>query len=206
MNVKKLHYISGLTISLFIGIHLFNHIYSIFGIDKHIELMIILRQFYRNIVVETILILAVFVQIISGIRLFLKSRKNVVSSFDKLQLYSGLYLAVFLLIHLATVVVGRTILNLDTNFYFGAAGLNHFPINLFFVPYYALAIISFFAHFAAIHNKKIKQNVFGLTPVWQSKVILATGVFLTILIFYGQTNRFRGIEMPKEYKVLIGGK
>lgn len=39
MNKKKGHLISVLAISLFIGVHLFNHIYSIFGVDKHIELM-----------------------------------------------------------------------------------------------------------------------------------------------------------------------
>ena len=204
MNLKKIHYISGLTITVFVSLHLFNHIYSIFGVDKHIELMTNLRQFYRNIIAETILILAVFVQIISGLRLFFMNRNKVITAFDKLQIWTGLYLAVFFVIHLIAIFAGRLILNLDTNFYFGVAGLNNFPTNLFFMPYYALAIISFFGHIAAIHNKKMKQNILGLTPNGQSKIILTLGVCLTIVIFYGLTNRFQGVEIPIEYNVLIG--
>ena len=204
MNLKKIHYISGLTITVFVSLHLLNHIYSIFGADKHIELMTNLRQFYRNIIAETILILAVFVQIISGLRLFFMNRNKVITAFDKMQIWTGLYLAVFFIIHLAAVVVGRTFLNLDTNFYFGVAGLNNFPTNLFFIPYYALAIISFFGHIAAIHSKKMQQNILGLTPYGQSKIILTFGVCLTIAIFCGLTNRFQGVEIPTEYNVLIG--
>lgn len=67
MTIKKIHYISGLTIILFIGLHLFNHLFSLFGAEKHIELMNSLRVIYRNIFVEAILLLAVLTQIISGL-------------------------------------------------------------------------------------------------------------------------------------------
>ncbi len=204
MNLKKIHYISGLTITVFVSLHLFNHIYSNFGVDKHIELMTNLRQFYRNIIAETILILAVFVQIISGIRMFFMNRNKVITAFDKLQKWTGFYLAVFFLFHLAAVFVGRYFLDLDTNFYFGVAGLNNFPTNLFFIPYYALAIISFFGHIAAIHSKKMKRNILGLTPSVQSIIIIALGMCLTIIMFYGLTNHFRGVELPTEYNLLIG--
>lgn len=204
MNLKKIHYISGLTITVFVSLHLFNHIYSNFGVDKHIELMTNLRQFYRNIIAETILILAVFVQIISGIRMFFMNRNKVITAFDKLQKWTGFYLAVFFMFHLAAVFVGRYFLDLDTNFYFGVAGLNNFPTNLFFIPYYALAIISFFGHIAAIHSKKMKRNILGLTPSVQSIIIIALGMCLTIIIFYGLTNHFRGVELPTEYNLLIG--
>lgn len=204
MNTRKIHFISGTTIAIFIGLHLFNHTYSIFGADKHIELMSGLRAFYRNIVAETILILAVLVQMVSGLRLFREKRRKAITTFDKLQIWTGLYLAAFFAIHLSAVFVGRWVLNLDTNFYFGVAGLNHFPINLFFIPYYALAIIAFFGHIAAIHSKRMKRDVVGLTPSVQAKIILALGVCLTIVIFYGLTNRFRGVEIPKEYHLLIG--
>lgn len=204
MNLKKIHYISGLTITVFVSLHLFNHIYSIFGVDKHIELMTNLRPFYRNIIAETILILAVFVQLISGLRLFFMNRNKVITAFDKLQIWTGLYLAIFFVIHLSAVLGGRLFLHLDTNFYFGVAGLNSFPFNLFFIPYYGFAIISFFGHIAAIHSKKMKQNILGLTPNRQSKIILTFWVCLTIAIFCGLTNRFQGVEIPTEYNVLIG--
>ncbi|AXE17373.1 hypothetical protein DR864_06330 [Runella rosea] len=204
MKIKKIHYISGLAITLFVGIHLFNHSLSVWGDDRHIEMMNTLRIFYRNIFVETILLVAVFTQIVSGLKLFKTNRKTAVSYFEKLQIWTGLYLAFFFIIHLSAVLGGRYVLQLDTNFYFGVAGLNTFPLNLFFVPYYGLAILSFFGHIAAIHNKKMKKSVLGLTPNQQSTLIVVLGFILTIFIFYGLTNQFNGVTIPKEYDVIIG--
>jgi len=204
MLIRKIHYISGLTITLFIGLHLFNHVCSIFGADKHIEIMNTLRVFYRNIFVETILLSAVIVQIISGLKLFKINRKIAITNFDKLHVWSGIYLAIFFVIHLCAVLVGRFFLHLDTNFYFGVAGLNSFPFNLFFIPYYGLAILSFFGHIASIHSKKMKQSLIGLSPSGQSTAILTLGIILTIVILYGLTNHFNGVEIPKEYNILIG--
>ena len=204
MIIKKIHYISGLTITLFVGLHLFNHFCSIFGADKHIEIMNSLRLFYRNIFVEIILLSAVFVQIISGLKLFNSSRKIANTGFEKLHIWTGMYLAIFFIIHLGAVLGGRYFLHLDTNFYFGVAGLNSFPFNLFFIPYYGLAILSFFGHIASIHSKKMKTTIFNLTPKQQAKGILLFGVITTIAIFYGLTNHFQGVEIPKEYNVLIG--
>ena len=85
MSIKKLHFFSGLTITIFVGIHLFNHVWSIFGAEAHIELMNIFRLFYRNIFVEIILLSTVLVQIISGIKLFIVNKKIAVSHFEKLQ-------------------------------------------------------------------------------------------------------------------------
>jgi len=204
MTIKKLHYISGLTITIFVGLHLFNHFISVFGADVHIETMNTLRLFYRNIFVETILLCAVVLQIISGLKLFKTNRKLAISKFDKLHVWTGLYLAIFFVIHLSAVLGGRLFLHLDTNFYFGVAGLNSFPFNMFFIPYYGLAIISFFGHIASIHRKKMKQTILGMTPNRQAVAILTFGLLITIVIFYGLTNHFNGVTIPKEYEVLIG--
>ena len=203
MKLKRLHYISGLTLSVFVGLHLFNHFCSIFGADKHIEVMNSLRYLYRNLIVETILLLCVLVQILSGLKLFTINRKTATSGFEKLLVWTGFYLAVFLVIHLSAVFVGRVFLELDTNFYFGVAGLNSFPFNLFFVPYYVLAILSFFGHVAAIHSRAMKVSLLGMTPHQQARAILIFGAVLTVIVFYGLTNGFSGVTIPKDYEVLI---
>lgn len=203
MNSRKIHFMSGVTISIFVGLHLFNHCLSILSIGKHVEVMTLLRYFYRNIFIETILILAVVTQIYSGLKLFIATRKSAHEFFEKLHIWTGLYLTIFFTVHLIAVFTGRLILNLDTNIYFGAAGLNSFPINLFFIPYYSLAIFSFFGHISAIHSKKMKHRIFNVSPLGQSKMILFFGIALTIIILYGLTNHFQGIDLPKEYKVLI---
>ena len=176
--VKKIHYISGLSIAIFIVLHLFNHVCSIAGAAAQIKMMDTLRYFYRNVFVETILLTSVFIQIFTGLRLFITKRKIAHSNFDRLQVYSGLYLTIFFAIHLSAVLSGRFFLHLDTNYYFGVAGLNTFPFNFFFVPYYALAIIAFFCHMAAVHHNKMKHHIWGLTPIVQSKAIVFAGLFL----------------------------
>lgn len=204
MERKKIHFLSGLIITFFVGLHLFNHTMSVFGADRHIQVMNILRLFYRNIFIETVLLFAIIVQIISGFKLFKIKRKLATTMFEKLNIFSGLYLAIFFFIHLTAVLSGRLFLHLDTNFYFGVAGLNTFPFNLFFIPYYGFAILSFFGHIASIHHSKMKENIFGFYPNTQSIIILFFGFILTIIIFYGLTNHFNGVLIPSTYNILIG--
>ena len=202
---KSLHYFSGLTLAFFVGTHLLNHFTSLWGADTHIAFMDTLRPIYRNLFVESLVLMAVAIQIVTGLSMFFAGRKVITGRWGKLQYWSGAYLAIFLLIHLGAVLAGRFLLALDTNFYFGVAGLNTFPFNLFFTPYYGLAILCFFGHVAAIHAKKMKASILGLTPSAQSKAILIIGLAFTVMVFYGLTNGFSGVAIPEEYKVLVGG-
>jgi hypothetical protein len=204
LNIRKIHRASGMIIACFILVHLFNHLCSVLSEEQHIQLMKVLRVGYRNIVAETILLSAVIIQVISGFKLFSSTRNIEHTLIDKLQRLTGLYLAFFLLFHTSAVLAGRMVLNLDTNFYFGVAGINTFPFNLFFVPYYSLAIFSFFGHLSAIHSKKMTTDVFGVSPSRQSVLILVVGIVLTPVIFYGLTNHFKGVVIPSEYNVMIG--
>lgn len=202
MLTRRIHHYSGMTIALFVTLHLTNHTVSLMGIEKHIEVMTQLRKIYRNIFAEVLLLSAVSVQIFSGIQLYRSRFKTAKGFYEKLQLWSGLYLAIFFVIHLTAVMVGRFILKLDTNFYFGAAGLNRFPFNLFFIPYYSLAIFSFFAHIASVHHNKMKER--NRNARKQSRLIIIVGVVMVFMLMYGLTNGFNGIALPSEYGILIG--
>lgn len=204
MKLRQLHRYAGLTVAVFVAFHLLNHLSSLYGPDAHIATMNTLRVVYRHPLAEMLLLGAVLVQIISGLRLFRQTRQTATTFFEKLHRWTGLYLAVFFLFHFGAVLGGRLVLHLDTNFYFGVAGLNAFPFNLFFVPYYGLAILAFFGHIASIHRKKMTHTVMGVSPVGQANSILLTGAVLTIVILYGLTNGFRGVAIPTEYDVLIG--
>lgn len=204
MDYKKAHRLTGLILALFIAAHLLNHAMSLFGPRAHIDFMNALRGVYRHPLVEPVLLGVVLAHLASGLRLAIRKRKTAMTGFDRLQVGSGLYLAGFLGIHLTAVLAGRYWLNLDTNFYFGVAGLNTFPLNLFFVPYYGLAIMAVVGHLAAVHARKMKRSVGGLTPSLQARILLVLGLLLTLLIFYGLTNGFRGVEIPEEYEVLTG--
>ncbi|MBL7727920.1 MAG: hypothetical protein JNM68_09545 [Dinghuibacter sp.] len=204
MNLKKAHYFSGLAITFFVALHLFNHSTGILGAEQHIKVMSRLRPYYRNPIAETVLLAAIAIQIYSGLKLFAARRKTVRSGFEKLHIYSGLYLALFFVIHLGAIFAGRLLLRLDTNFFFGVAGLNTFPLNIFFIPYYGLAIVAFFGHIAAIHNERMKRTVLFLHPRKQSALILLLGICFTLFLLYALTNRLQGYRVPAEYHILTG--
>jgi hypothetical protein len=198
----RIHYYSGLILASFISLHIFNHLVAIEGLQQHIDMMKRLRLVYRNSIAETLLLLAVSIQIYSGIRLYMGVKKrSAFDGFTKLQIYSGLYLSFFFVVHVAAVMIGRYVQHLDTNVYYGIAGLNTFPYYFFFLPYYTLAIIAFFTHIAAIHSKKMRSHVFGINPGKQSVIIIAIGIVFATIIIYTFTNGFKGFDIPESYQL-----
>ena len=77
--VKSLHYISGITLSVFIAFHLLNHLFALDGPDKHIQIMDQFRRVYRHPVVETLLMLVVLFQIVTEIRLINKRHAQLIT-------------------------------------------------------------------------------------------------------------------------------
>jgi hypothetical protein len=192
--IKRIHYISGLTLAVFIMVHLANHLAVLGGAEVHIQIMEQLRKVYQHILVETLLLIAVVTQIFSGIRLYLSLRKDASrGTAEKYQIFTGLYLAFFLLIHVSAVLTGRFVLELDTNLYFGAAGLNKFPLMLFFIPYYFLSIVAVFGHIGAIHFRKTENLL-------QSRIIAGIGLVLAILILSAMTQ----LDIPDVYLKSFG--
>ena len=190
----NIHFYSGAIIALFTGLHLSNHLTIYFGAPTYLACMEQIRMVYRNLFVESLLLIAVLLQVFSGLRLYWQIRKGKRKSLaKKIQIYSGLYLSFFLLLHVSAVLSGRIIFDLDTNLYFGAAGLNRFPLYLFFIPYYFLAINAIFTHLASLYYLKRKKK--GLA--W---VLAGSGLLLSIAILYGMW----GVEIPDIYYEIYG--
>jgi len=189
--MKPIHYTAGVLVSLFIFFHLFNHAVAWVGIEQHVALMRRLRTWYRHPLLETILLLAIAVLLVTGVIQIRKNWKLHPKGFEKLKLSTGAYLAFFFLIHLSAVFIGRIILKVDTDYFYGTAGLKSFPANLFFIPYYCLGIFSVFGHLAAVHRTKMKRNIAGLSPSKQAILIVALGVVISIVIVVGL---IRGID------------
>lgn len=198
-SVKQLHYVSGILLTTFIIAHLANHVAIWQNATTHLALMDTLRTVYRQPVVECLLWAAVVWQVISGGRLAQEYRWADVAFFRRVQLASGRYMQFFLLFHTSAVLAGRYVLGVDTNLYFGAAGLNAFPACLFFVPYYGLAISSFFAHLASIHYYKMQKWTSEPSARWQSWTILIIGACMAMAILGGLTSGGQGLYIPAAY-------
>jgi len=144
MRLRRLHRFSATLIAAFILIHLANHIALFSGAQAHISFMETIRPVYRSLPVEIVLLGAIGFQIITGATLFWRGRAGRSHLVAKLQAASGVFLLLFLFIHISAVLTGRAS-GVDTNIYFAVAGYYN-GLSWFFVPYYFLAVASFFAH------------------------------------------------------------
>ncbi len=198
---NKIHYYAGLIMAFFIGLHLLNHSMILISEEAYMGFMDFARKIYRNPVSETILLLAVIVQIVSGIQLFRKKRKTDRRLFDRLQLYSGLYFVYFLTTHTLAVMAGRYYFELDTNLYFGASVVNMYPVLLFYIFHYGLAIFAFFAHIGSLHYFRVQRFVPEKTARLHGLAMLGTGFILAILI----VGKLMTVDVPMEYIEVYNG-
>jgi len=199
---KTIHYYSGIIISVFVAVHLTNHLMLFQGEQAHIQFMATARKFYRNIFIETLLLTAVAVQGISGIVLVATKWNYRKTIFDKLHIYSGLYLAIFLTGHVLAVLAGRYVFKLDTNLYYGAGVLNNNPVYFFYFPYYALLIISFFTHIACVHKMRVASYVSERQAARHAIGIIILGVLTALFILYPMAQ----ITIPPQYQIIPFGK
>jgi succinate dehydrogenase/fumarate reductase cytochrome b subunit len=196
--IRKLHRVTGVILGTFIVLHLSNHLIALGGIDLHIQTMNLLRKFYRNPFIEPVLLFSILLHIFSGIGLIWKTPKG--NIWLTLQKVSGAYLAFFLFMHLSGVLgLGRFKLDVDTNFYFASTPLLTVPYKYLFIPYYALAVISFFVHSAYIlsrrgGNKGLQEGCSAL-----SMFLIVIGVGAAGLIVATMSGVFYDITIPENY-------
>jgi succinate dehydrogenase/fumarate reductase cytochrome b subunit len=207
---RALHRLAAIAVGLYALVHLANHLVALQGIGPHIAFMRAVRQLTRVPAVEALLLAGVAVQAGSGLLLVLRRRRQRATRlqrrppFDRLQEASGLYLAFFLLVHVVSVLAGRAVLGLDTNFYFAAAGLQVRPYPLFFVPYYGLAVAALFTHLACVLRRRLPA---GTPPATRDRAAwtgIAAGGVLAVLIVASFSGVFYPIDLPAAYLATFG--
>ncbi len=197
--LHKLHRISALVIAIFAFFHLLNHLQAIQSVVAHTQFMEIYREFYYQPVLESILILCVIFQICSGVY-FIKSRWGTRTGFfERVQALSGGYLTFFLLVHVSAVSVGRDMLNLDTNFYYAAAGMHIPPLQFFFFPYYFLAVVALFTHIGCAIHWLTRARLTVRTRNNMGYLIIGMGITISTLIIFSFGGGFYEITIPSEY-------
>jgi hypothetical protein len=128
----------------FVLLHLANHVAGLAGQDVHRTAQIALRWLYQGWL-EPVLLVACGVQIATGLRLVWQRRFSLWRS--GAQPISGIYLALFLGIHVFAVMQARWS-GIETDLAFAAAGMHAGAWAYFFAPYYGLAIVAFGLHIA----------------------------------------------------------
>jgi len=192
MRVKQIHRFTAIILGLFILSHLTVHLFALGGIEAHLKALDSVQWVYRNPIGEALLVIAIAVQIFTGLKRLKAKRKNR-SRWAKAQVFSGLYLVMFLIIHTGAAIFTHGIFGLETDFYWAAGSMNISPIKFFFWPYYFLAITALFVHFAcALH--------FGwptrFTALKNILPIMGGAVALTIILAF--TGTFYDVPITEE--------
>jgi hypothetical protein len=157
------------------------------------------RKIYRIELIEALLLSCVLFQIVSGIWFVLRGWKQRHGAVAWAQALSGAYLAFFLLVHVGAVLFGRSVLKLDTNFYFAAAGFHVPPYQYFFAPYYFLAVLALFTHIGcAIHwqldeKSRVARRLAVLLPA-------ICGGAVSLLIVLSLAGMLEPVDIPAKYK------
>ncbi|MEJ8849795.1 hypothetical protein [Variovorax rhizosphaerae] len=199
MNLRTLHKTSAIIVGAFACLHLANHLVSLAGVQEHIAFMERARGIYRQPAVEAILLFCVAFQIGSGFWLLLRGWMNRRGAVAWLQALSGAVLAGFLLIHVGAVLYARGVLDLDTTFYFSAAGF-HIPLYpFFFVPYYFFAVLALFTHIACAvfwHMQSASLRARQLALV----LPMLVGTVVSSLLVLSLAGKIQPVEVPAKYK------
>lgn len=196
MTLRDLHRTSALVIVAFAAMHITNHLASLKSVVTHIAFMEAARVVYRHWVIESILLFCVAFQVVSGLWLFIRGWKQRNGLVPWLQAGSGAYLSFFLLVHVAAVLFGRSVLQLDTNFYYAAAGLHVPPNHFFFAPYYFLAVLALFTHLGCAAYWRLPSAI----RTWTLGGAVALGGILSLLIVLSLAGKFQPVEIPAKYQ------
>ena len=185
MNIKKVHRLTAIILGVFILSHLIVHLFALGGIEAHLKALNSIQWIYRNPLGETILVVAILTQIITGLKRLKAKRKNK-TFWARAQIISGIYLMIFLIIHTGAAISTHNIFGLETDFYWAAGSMNISPIKFFFWPYYFFAIMALFVHFAcALHfGWPQKFDILKKVLPWIGGVIALTIIFTFTGLFY----------------------
>ncbi len=196
LSFVKAHRILASLLLIFIISHLLIHLTAINGAETHIKALAIVRPIYLNMIVEPLLILSIMMQVIIGYKLLRRRwQQEYKTWWGWMQIISGAYLGLFLIMHTSAALITRYGVGLDTNFYWAAGTLNIGILPYWFAPYYFLAILSLFSHLAAAIHFGWGDKAKFIAPM-----IIIIGVMIGILIIAAFSGGFYDIQMPHEYR------
>lgn len=194
-TLVKAHRFVAVGLGLFIVSHFAIHLSAMGGVEVHLTWLKRAGWIYSNPIIEPLLIFAILVQVFIGTRLVRRRWKLPGKGFwGWAQIISGLYLAMFLLVHISAALITRYFVGLETNFYWAAGTLNVGGLKYIFAPYYFFGVLSVFTHLAA-------AMFFG----WRGKgpyairLIFGFGFIIAAVIVATFAGVFYEINLPKKY-------
>jgi hypothetical protein len=199
--VLRLHRWSAVVIVAFAALHFAGHLSAAFSLALNTRVVDWTRQVYKRPVLEGLLLFSLPVQIVGGLWLFASAKDRTQDRWDRLQLVSGFYLAVFIAAHTtATAVLFR-----DLNFRAasgGEAGLFGDPS---FLAYYVLGPLAVFSHVACAARSLLARRLGAARAERWARALLGLGAAATLVIALALTGVYtrndRDQPQPRPAKV-----
>lgn len=201
--LRRVHRMSAMFIAVFALVHLANHLASLWSIAAHIAFMDAVRTVVRQPIVETVLLACVTSQAATGLWMLIHRWRQRRGKVAWLQALSGAYLAFFLLVHVAAILFGRTVLRLDTNFYYAAAGFHVAPFQLFFAPYYFLAVLALFTHVGCAVHRRVRSPSARTLAI---ALPVGAGAITALLIVLSLAGMLQPVDIPAKYTATYSGR
>jgi hypothetical protein len=151
-RLRTIHGIAAaLIVAAFLVAHFGNHLVALIGTETHGVVQDVLRLWYRNYVIEAVIVALFLFQVGSGLVLAFIYRFAHGDRFRTLHVATGIGIMAFLLAHMTVLLlVARLQLDLDTNWDFATSvrsgGILGNANNARQVPYYLFAVMATVAH------------------------------------------------------------
>jgi hypothetical protein len=198
--MERLHKVSAGFVFAFLCLHFANHFVGLLGVDAHQQFIEAARLIYRHPVVEMVVLLAFFVQILTGVPLILEIWRKKKDFIHQLQAASGLIMVIFILAHVCWIAVARLVFNLDTNFTFAAAGFTA-PYTYAAYGFYGAGVFSLFVHMGCILYDIFKKT--NKAAGWAFLIAtVGVGGYVTYLLLMMYSGHLYPVVIPEDYQHL----
>ncbi len=181
--VRRIHRGNAILLSVFIAAHVCVNLSAWGGADLHRSWNGAARAIYQMPVVEAVLVLAVLAQVVTGLSVA-RARKRA-----DLATWSGLYLALFLLVHTSAAIGTRRIVGLDTDYDWAAGSLTFGAVGVGFTLYYGLAVVSLCVHLGTAISRGWSSRTRKRKPRPGVAILVGVGLSLLILLPFSPYGR-----------------
>lgn len=178
LGVLKLHRLSAAVIVSFATLHFVCHLSAAFSLALNTRVVDWARLVYKQPPLEALLLLALPVQIVTGLWLFASAKERAQDRWNRLQLAAGVYLAIFIAAHAtATALLFR-----DLSFRAASGGRTGLFGDPTFFAYYAFGPLAVFAHVACGARSLLTRRLGPARAERLAGGILGLGAVVTLVI------------------------
>jgi hypothetical protein len=176
--VLKLHRSGASLMLAFLALHLASHVSAFYSLDLNVRVAAWMRTIYKQPLVEALLLSALPFQIGTGLWLVRHAWHGAPHALERLQVASGLTLALFIAVHAWATAV----LMPDLTFYGASGGARGVVPDPVFFAYYVLGVAGVFVHLAGGMRSRVGRRR-GPAPAkrWAYGV-LAGGAAVTLVV------------------------